>query len=114
MDQYALHLLGGFAVQTADRTVDLPPACQRLVALLALKRRPMHRLWVRATLWPHTQTRKAVASLRSAVWRMSVVETLGHGAEKPTSHHLRNTIRSVHTGRPVIRRQIHSGDPRER
>lgn len=192
VDQYSLHLLGGFAVQTADRTVDLPPACQRLVALLALKRRPMHRLWVCATLWPHTQTRKAVASLRSAVWRlrpvgagtlvaqdcqyvaladdvsvdwhhavdlierlrggavesqlvaellpllragelldkwpeqwvlpersryhamrMSVVETLGHGAEKPTSHHLRNTIRSVHTGRPVTRRHIDSGDTRE-
>ncbi|MGV0797368.1 transcriptional regulator, partial [Mycolicibacterium elephantis] len=60
MNRYALHLLGGFAVHVGDREVTLPPGCQRLVALLALKRRPMHRLWVCATLWPHTQTRRAV------------------------------------------------------
>ncbi len=70
VDQYSLHLLGGFAVRIGDREIDLPPASQRVVALLALKRRPMHRLWVCATLWPNTQTRKAVASLRSAMWRL--------------------------------------------
>ncbi|MGE2690806.1 AfsR/SARP family transcriptional regulator [Mycolicibacterium pulveris] len=192
VDPYSLNLLGGFAVHIGDRKVDLPPACQRLVALLALKRRPMHRLWICAILWPNTQTRKAVASLRSATWRLrpvgadplvaqdcqyvaladdvsvdwhhavdlmerllggavepqsvaellpllragelldtwseqwvcaersryhamrkSVVDALGHGTEKPVAHHLRNTIRSVHTGRPVARRHIDSGDPRE-
>lgn len=70
MDQFALHLLGGFAVHHGDRRVDLPPACQRLIALVALKRRPVHRLWVCATLWPHAPTRRAVASLRSAMWRL--------------------------------------------
>jgi DNA-binding SARP family transcriptional activator len=70
MDQFSVHLLGGFAVRRGDEPVDLPPACQRLIALLALKQRPVHRLWVCATLWPHAQTRNAIASLRSAMWRL--------------------------------------------
>ena len=70
MDKFSLHLLGGFALHHGDRPVDLPPACQRLIALVALKRRPVHRLWLCATLWPHAQTRRAVASLRSAMWRL--------------------------------------------
>lgn len=73
VEKFSLQLLGGFAVHHGDRPVELPPACQRLVALVALKRRPVHRLWVCATLWPHAQTRKAVASLRSALWRLRPV-----------------------------------------
>jgi DNA-binding SARP family transcriptional activator len=69
-EQFTLNLLGGFAVHRGDRPVDLPPACQRLIALIALKRRPVHRLWVCAVLWPHAPTRRAVASLRSAMWRL--------------------------------------------
>jgi DNA-binding SARP family transcriptional activator len=69
-EQLSLSLLGGFAVHRGDQHVALPPACQRLVALLALKRRPVHRLWVCAMLWPHAQTRRAIASLRSAMWRL--------------------------------------------
>lgn len=70
MDNLALHLLGGFAVDCDGRRIDLPPACQRVVAVVALRRRPVHRLWVCATLWPNAQTRRAVTSLRSAVWRL--------------------------------------------
>jgi DNA-binding SARP family transcriptional activator len=70
VDQFSLRLLGGFAVHHGDRPVDVPPACRRLIALVALKRRPVHRLWVCATLWPHAQTRRAEASLRSALWRV--------------------------------------------
>lgn len=69
-EQFSLNLLGKFAVHQGDRPVELPPACQRLVALVALKRRPVHRLWVCAMLWPHAPTRRAVASLRSAMWRL--------------------------------------------
>lgn len=68
-----MRLLGEFAVHHGDRRVDLPPACQRLVALVALKRRPVHRLWVCATLWPKAHTRRATASLRSALWRLRPV-----------------------------------------
>ncbi|SEH72608.1 hypothetical protein SAMN04489835_3334 [Mycolicibacterium rutilum] len=70
MDRYSVHLLGGFAVYHGDDRIDLPPACRRLITLVTLKRKPVHRLWVCATLWPHAQTRKAVASLRSAAWRL--------------------------------------------
>jgi DNA-binding SARP family transcriptional activator len=72
-EQFSLNLLGGFSVNRGDRSVELPPACQRLVALVALKRRPAHRLWVCATLWPNRPTRRAVASLRSAMWRLRPV-----------------------------------------
>jgi DNA-binding SARP family transcriptional activator len=72
-EQFSLSLLGGFAVYRGDRPVEVPPACQRLVALVALKRRPVHRLWVCAMLWPHAPTRRAVASLRSAMWRLRPV-----------------------------------------
>ncbi|AGB24669.1 hypothetical protein Mycsm_04430 [Mycobacterium sp. JS623] len=69
-EEFSLKLLGQFAVYRGDQPVDLPPACQRLVALVALKRRPVHRLWVCAMLWPHAQTRRAIASLRSTMWRL--------------------------------------------
>ena len=72
-EEFSLNLLGQFAVHHGDRPVELPPACQRLIALVALKRRPVHRLWVCAMLWPHAQTRRAVASLRSTMWRLRPV-----------------------------------------
>lgn len=72
-EEFALKLLGQFAVQRGEEPVELPPACQRLIALVALKRRPVHRLWVCAMLWPHAQTRRAIASLRSTMWRLRPV-----------------------------------------
>ena len=72
-EEFSLRLLGQFAVYRGDQPVDLPPACQRLIALLAIKRRPVHRLWVCAMLWPHAQTRRAIASLRSTMWRLRPV-----------------------------------------
>ena len=72
-EQLSLNMLGTFAVYRGDDLVELPPACQRLIALIALKRRPLHRLWVCAVLWPHAPTRRAVASLRSAMWRLRPV-----------------------------------------
>jgi two-component SAPR family response regulator len=72
-EEFALKLLGQFAVHRGEEPVELPPACQRLIALVALKRRPVHRLWVCAMLWPHAQTRRAIASLRSTMWRLRPV-----------------------------------------
>lgn len=72
-DEFSLNLLGGFAVYRDHQRIEMPPACQRLIALVALKRRPVHRLWVCANLWPHAQTRRATASLRSAMWRLRPV-----------------------------------------
>jgi hypothetical protein len=72
-EEFSLSLLGQFAVHRGDQPVELPPACRRLIALVALKRRPVHRLWVCAMLFPHAQTRRAVASLRSTMWRLRPV-----------------------------------------
>ena len=72
-EEFSLNLLGQFAVHRGEQPVELPPACQRLIALVALKRRPVHRLWVCAMLWPHAQTRRAIASLRSTMWRLRPV-----------------------------------------
>jgi DNA-binding SARP family transcriptional activator len=72
-EEFSLNLLGQFAVYRGEQPVELPPACQRLIALVALKRRPVHRLWVCAMLWPHAQTRRAIASLRSTMWRLRPV-----------------------------------------
>ena len=72
-EEFSLNLLGQFAVHRGEQPVELPPACQRLIALVALKRRPVHRLWVCAKLWPHAQTRRAIASLRSTMWRLRPV-----------------------------------------
>jgi DNA-binding SARP family transcriptional activator len=69
-EEFSLKLLGQFSVYRGEEPVDLPPACQRLISLVALKRRPVHRLWVCAMLWPHAQTRRAIASLRSTMWRL--------------------------------------------
>ena len=72
-EEFSLSLLGQFAVHRGQQPVELPPACQRLIALVGLKRKPVHRLWVCAMLWPHAQTRRAVASLRSTMWRLRPV-----------------------------------------
>lgn len=65
-----MNLLGDFAVYHGDRRVALPPASQRLIAIVAMKRKPVHRLWVCAKLWPNAHIPRAVASLRSAMWRL--------------------------------------------
>lgn len=69
-EQFSLNLLGDFAVYRGMRPIILPPSCQRVVALAALKRRRLHRTWVCATLWPYAPPAKASASLRSALWRL--------------------------------------------
>jgi DNA-binding SARP family transcriptional activator len=68
--QFSLNLLGEFVVYRDMEQLALPPSCRRLVALAALKRRPLHRNWVCETLWPGSPPDRAVASLRSALWRL--------------------------------------------
>lgn len=68
--QFALNLVGEFAVYRDMEPLVLPPSCRRVVALAAVKRRELHRGWVCATLWPYSPPAKAIASLRSALWRL--------------------------------------------
>lgn len=68
--QFRLNLLGEFAVYRDMEPLVLPPSCRRLVALAAVKRRELHRSWVCDMLWPGSPPKKAVSSLRSALWRL--------------------------------------------
>jgi DNA-binding SARP family transcriptional activator len=65
-----LHLLEGFALQSAGSHVDVPVGAQRLLAFLAL-RGPAHRCVVAGTLWPEVPEAQALASLRTGIWRLN-------------------------------------------
>jgi DNA-binding SARP family transcriptional activator len=66
-----LRLLGGFAVSVAGRRISLAESSQRVLALVALRERPVTRAHVAGTLWmDHTEAR-AAANLRSALWRLN-------------------------------------------
>ncbi|MEV1289114.1 BTAD domain-containing putative transcriptional regulator [Micromonospora sp. NPDC049679] len=64
-----LHLLGGFRLTAGDRELCVPGTGQRLLAILAV-RGHMNRLRVAGSLWPDRLESRALASLRTAVWRM--------------------------------------------
>jgi DNA-binding SARP family transcriptional activator len=77
-----LSLVNGFELRNNDQTVWLPLNCQRLVAFLALRDRPIQRLYVAGTMWPEASERRAAANLRSSLWRLNrlhcqVVDAIG-------------------------------------
>jgi DNA-binding SARP family transcriptional activator len=61
-------------LRKAGERVVLPMSMQRLVALLALRDRPLHRLYISGLLWLDTSEERASASLRTAVWRLRRVD----------------------------------------
>lgn len=65
-----LSLLRAFELRKGDECVALPMSMQRLVALLALRARPLHRVHVAGTLWLDGSDERAGANLRTAVWRL--------------------------------------------
>lgn len=67
---WRVRLLGGFEVSGPDGRVDIPPSGQRVVAYLALHRRPVRRTTVAAHVWPDVDDARARANLRSAMWRV--------------------------------------------
>lgn len=82
-----LMLLGGFELRAERRTLTLPPAAQRLLAYLALSPRPVSRSRVVADLWLDTTETKALARLRSTLWRVPRVS--GRSLVETTASHLR-------------------------
>jgi DNA-binding SARP family transcriptional activator len=81
-----LYLLSGFEVRTSTSALALKPSSQRLVAFLALTDNSMMRNHVAFRLWPDHVEARALANLRSALWRLrqlpaTLVET--------TSTHIR-------------------------
>jgi DNA-binding SARP family transcriptional activator len=65
-----LRLLGGFALTVDRAPVCVPPTAQRLVAFLALRDRPAPRAHVAGMLWLETTEERALANLRSTLWRV--------------------------------------------
>ena len=68
--QLRLDILGGFSVRAADRTVHLPRTAQRLLAFVAIQRRPVRRDQVAFTLWPDGSEAHAHGSLRTALFEL--------------------------------------------
>jgi DNA-binding SARP family transcriptional activator len=68
--RYTLRLLRGFDVRHQGEVVTLPMSTQRLVAFLALRGRPLHRLHVAGVLWTDASEDHANACLRTALWRL--------------------------------------------
>lgn len=65
-----LHLLDSFRLTVDGHVVDLPIPAQRLLVLLAIKRRPLLRTYAAGTLWLDNSDGRAAANLRSALWRL--------------------------------------------
>ena len=82
----ALTMLGGFSLWCRGQRVNLPPSAERVVAYLALHDGPATRPNVAGTLWLDVPEDRAMANLRSALWRLRrpgvpVVETFGEHLE---------------------------------
>lgn len=69
-----VQLLGEFGLENAGSEVVLPPCTQRLMAFLALQG-PAHRGYVSGMLWPDVPESRALASLRTVVWRVNRVRS---------------------------------------
>ena len=67
---FSVDLIGEFRVHRDARPVDMPPSCQRVIALAALAGRPVHRAWACSQLWPEIPLTSASARLRTTLWRL--------------------------------------------
>jgi DNA-binding SARP family transcriptional activator len=68
--QAELRLLDGFELSIDGTAVRVSMPSQRLLALLAMTGRTITRVRAATTLWPDRQESRAVANLRSALWRI--------------------------------------------
>lgn len=83
MTDVTLHLLGGFEARIRGTAIDLPPAGQRLLALLALRRHPQPRSAVARAVWPAATPAGAVRQLDALLDRLPPVVggRLVHGTD---------------------------------
>lgn len=77
-----LSMLGGFELRCDGEQLRLAPGVERVVAYIALQGRPASRSNVAGSLWLDVPEERAMANLRSALWRLRqlrprLVESLG-------------------------------------
>ena len=65
-----IHLLGGFRVVGPDGEQPMSGVNARLLAFLAMRRTPVERGYVASCLWIDKPEHRALANLRSVLWRM--------------------------------------------
>jgi DNA-binding SARP family transcriptional activator len=107
---YHLRLTGAFELRCADEPVSLPISSQRLIAYLALCDGPTQRSHVAGTFWPDVGEDRAMANLRSVIWR---VRGSGHdliaGDDGQLSLH-RNVVVDTRELRRTAYEILESGD----
>lgn len=82
---FTLRLMRNFELKRHEEVVALPMGTQRLVAFLALRGAPVHRLHIAGTLWIDATERSANACLRTTLWRL---RRLNPAIVSATSTHL--------------------------
>ena len=96
--QADVRLLDGFCCRVGDTDVVLPHSTQRLLALLGLNERSASRAELSRTLWPGVDHDKALAALRTTVWRLKracpgvVIQDAGCGLRLVADVDVRNLI----------------------
>jgi DNA-binding SARP family transcriptional activator len=114
-----LRLITTFALEQDGEVVPVAMGGQRLLAFLALEMRALPRHRVAGTLWPDTSEAKAMANLRTTLWRLPspatriVRTTAGMLSVNPALpidfHQLRAVARRVAKGTLPI--DVHADDP---
>lgn len=66
-----LRLIGGFQLVDQGKAVKVSETCSRLIAFLALHRRPLSRTFVAGKLWGDCSDKRATANLRSTMYRVN-------------------------------------------
>lgn len=68
-------LLNGFRLEADGSSADVPISVQRLIVFLALRPQVMQRGYAAGFLWPDVPEHRAMANLRSALWRLRQLGT---------------------------------------
>jgi len=66
-------MLGDFTLLKGSEEIHLPMSAQRLIALMALRERPLGRAYLASVLWPDHPAEGSLAVLRTALWRVNRV-----------------------------------------
>jgi SARP family transcriptional regulator, regulator of embCAB operon len=106
-----LNLLGSFRFYEASRCIAIPMGSERLLAFLAISRRPVPRLHVAGALWPDVREQLAFARLRSALWRLEPISR--HALEvHPTQLSLSESVRvDLYDAQELARRLMNPAAP---